>query len=169
MKDNFNLKKFITENKTMESSNPYIKENEEDQVRTKIREALKEMNFMDYQSDVNPEDEMFNDGDSGNYVADSEEMHEDDLYEAKEDEEEVDPEMSEDEESEEGEEEVDVEVTDEEGGDVDAGASGDDVSELNSHLMQALDIARSSGDKKLIRQIANTIKFAMKQSMETEA
>ena len=41
MKDNFDLKKFLTENKTIENSNPYLKETlNEGNVRDKIREMI---------------------------------------------------------------------------------------------------------------------------------
>lgn len=59
MADNFDLKKFLTENKTMESSNPYLKEDmKKESLRKKIREMIiKEIaDYADY-------DEMDDEGD----------------------------------------------------------------------------------------------------------
>ncbi len=41
MKDNFDLKKFLTENKTIEKSNPYLKEEMSDSEKEIIHDLIK--------------------------------------------------------------------------------------------------------------------------------
>lgn len=59
MKDNFDLKKFLTENKTMESSNPYLKE---DMKKQSLREKIREMILTEI-ADYADYDEMDDEGD----------------------------------------------------------------------------------------------------------
>jgi len=141
MKDNFDLKKFLKENKTIENSNKYLsnsltEDEKKDELKSKIREIiLKEMEDMDYSI-------------------------EEDIYEAKDDEkEEVETEETEDVEVD--EEEIDV-VDSEEFEDMpkeEASEGGD----IMDHLEAAMEAARSLGDEKLIDQLGNTITFYTRQ------
>ena len=146
MADNFNLKKFLTENKTMESSNPYLKEDmKKESLRKKIREMIiKEIaDYADY-------DEMDDEGDDElSYIPsmritrnpnlkfdDIDDMidprmdpaggihdEDEDDYAAmyveqldEAEEEETEEEETEEDTTEEGDEEIDIDITDEEGG-----------------------------------------------------
>jgi hypothetical protein len=92
----------------------------------------------------------------------SEMMDEDELYEAKKDEEELpaddaelDPDMAMDAEMDAPEDELTAAAS---------GATGD-AKELINHLMTSLDTAKAMGNEKLTTQILNTLKFAIDQSM----
>ncbi len=89
MKDNFNLKKFLTENKTIENSNPYLKENQyekdaeaddaehidalekdmADDKKSSLREKVREMIINELGGDMDPYDEDLDDPETvrGNY------------------------------------------------------------------------------------------------------
>jgi hypothetical protein len=187
MADNFDLKKFLTENKTFENFNPIIsKENlSEGDLRSKIREMiLTELNPEDY--DLNPDDSDFYTDDETEYlksqgVYDLEDTELEDPYLDKFDKSSYEDEPVGDYELEEAkkkkEEEVeDVEVTDTEtedipgdmpeetpttdGGLEDIAANmGGTESELMQNLMDALKIAKGMNNEKLETQIGNTLKF----------
>jgi len=170
MKDNFDLKKFLTENKVAESSNPYLKTSlKEDTLRAKIREMI-----MNEIADFADEETLAMDDEFGPTFADIEP----DLYEAKDDEAdeedvEADPDMQEEPEGGEG----DVDITDEEGGeemDMEGDATGGadlegTEGEILKHLMASFNGAKETGDEKLVNQIGNTIKFLVKTATEYEA
>ena len=132
MEDNFDLKKFIVENKSMERSNPYLakglkEEEDKDILKAKIREMVK--------TALNKDE---------------------DLSEAKSDEEE----------EVEDTEEVDV-VDDgdmpEDGFEDEAPAVEGDEAELMDHLEAAIEVARGLGDEELVTQLGNTITFFTRQ------
>ena len=129
MADNFDLRKFLKENKTMERSNPYLtrelnEETNKESLRLKIREMI--------------EDEL----EEGNY-------YEEPVAEAKKDETEEE-ETKETEETE--EEEVEMEEPAEEA------PSGDPRAELKDLLDQAVAVAKEI-DGELAIQIDNDIKY----------
>lgn len=150
MKDNFDLKKFLTENKTIEKSNPYLKEEmsdsvkEDKDIKSALREKIREM------------------------VID--ELEDTSLEEAKKDEEETPKEDVEAEEEVETEEDVDItdEETPEEEGGMDVPEMEGDEGEILNHLMKALGMAKSAGDEKLIKQIGNTVTFLTRQYISGE-
>jgi hypothetical protein len=64
MKDNFDLKKFLTENKTIEKSNPYLKEEmsdsvkEDKDIKSALREKIREMIISELSEEpISPEEE----------------------------------------------------------------------------------------------------------------
>ena len=138
MKDNFDLKNYLKENKVMENSNKYVadlinEDEQKDTLRSKIREmVLAEMDAMNVDGDVD-----------------------EDIYEAKKEEVE-DVEVD--------EEEVDV-VDSEEFEDMpeDAPEDAPDSGEIMGHLEAAMDAARGLGDEKLMDQLGNTITFYTRQ------
>jgi hypothetical protein len=137
--DNFDLRKYLTENKTRELGNPYLKDNEqlnENELRTKIREIA--VNLLN---------------------------KEEDLYEADEEENEEALDSDEEMEAEETEAEEDVDVVDaEEFEEPEEGPSFEgDAEGVMSSLEAALEAARSLGDEKLVDQIGNTITFVTRQ------
>ena len=186
MKDNFDLKKFLVENKTFENFNKYTSEKEslnENDLKAKIREMiLAELgNPDDY--DENRDDGDFYKDDESEYLKsqgvydledenpdDKFDFEDDDLYEAKKkkDEEEA------------PEEEVDVEATAEEEPAAEeapaeeapaAGGGLEDIAadmqgtegDLMNHLMGALKIAKGMNNEKLETQVGNTLKFFVSQ------
>jgi hypothetical protein len=142
MKDNFDLKKYLVENKTIEKYNPFTTENTEKQPLNEgnLRDKVKEM--------ILKELEDYQDLDD---VISAEE-----LEEAKEEEEEVEKETEEV-----TDEEVEEEPAAEEGGgieDIAADMEGTE-GELMDHLMSALKVAKGMNNEKLSTQIGNTLKF----------
>ena len=141
MKDNFDLKKFLKENKTIENSNKYLassihEDEQKDTLRSKIREmVLAEMGSMEYSQE------------------------EGDIYEAKDDEEEVETEETEETETEEDVDVVDTEDMPEDMPEEDLSDEGD----IMGHLEAAMEAARSLGDEKLMDQLGNTITFYTRQ------
>lgn len=158
MKDNFDLKKFLLENKTMENSNPYSstpnKKNTltEGNLRDKIREViLKEIGGDDLNPDFEEsgfEDEIGDDITS--LLADL-----DDVSLNEEEEEETEEEESEEEETEDAPVEDDDEAA---FGTIAADMEGSE-SEIMDNLMAALKAAKEVGNEKLSTQIGNTLKF----------
>jgi hypothetical protein len=168
MADNFDLKKFLKENKALENLNPVIAKGNlsENGMREKIREyIINELNGEDFELEdrkskygINPEieDEEYSD-----YFFDID-TPEEDLDEAKKKDKEEDVEDVED-----------VEVTDTETEDVPAedipSTDGglEDIAanmkgtenDLMKNLMDALSIAKGMGNEKLETQIGNTLKF----------
>ena len=179
MKDNFDLKKFLTENKTIEKSNPYLKEEMSDSEREKagrevdaVRDDLDQISKLAKDAGEDAEDiksalrekirEMVIAELEGNYP----------MTEAKKDEED---EPAEEEVDAEEEEEVDVDVdvtdeetTDEEGDEMNVPEMEGDEGEILNHLMKALGMAKSAGDEKLIKQISNTVTFLTRQYISGE-
>jgi len=149
MSDNFDLQKFLKENKSLENLNPIMKSLNDKETKKTLTESVDEKLTKSSLRDQIREMVLAEMG------GDSE--IEDELYEAKEDEEEIDA------------EEIDAEVTDEEEptSDVElaaAGATGDSK-ELINHLMSSLEVAKTMGNEKLTTQVMNTLKFAIDQSM----
>jgi hypothetical protein len=161
MKDNFDLKKYLKENKVIENYNPYNSEInlKENTLRNKVKEMiLKELeDYQDYDEEgidmgmENPED-MFDDVMTLGDTEEESDLFDDELglFEAEETEEE------------ETEEEPEIPSEDEDDeatlGTIEADMDGDD-SEIMNSLMSALKIAKSTGNEKLTTQISNTIKF----------
>ena len=172
MSDNFDLKKFLKESKAIENLNPTfkslndVKSNETkksltENIKTKLnnipltedklRERIREMILAEM---GNKDEEM----DGEVYEMDDN----DDLYEAKKDEEEVaiedmpaEEDMALDAEPASPEDELSAAAS---------SATGDSK-ELINHLMTSLDTAKAMGNEKLTTQILNTLKFAIDQSM----
>jgi hypothetical protein len=161
MKDNFDLKKFLLENKTMENSNPYSKNNSkttltEGTVRDRIREMV--LNELGQNPDYSDFDEMEDEyTDEETYFTHTQDL-EDEAFPYTDD---LDN-LSEAEEEEEETEEIETEETpdDEEAalGTVAADMEGDE-GELMNHLMSALKMAKTMNNEKLSTQIGNTLKF----------
>ena len=158
MKDNFDLKKFLTENKTIEKSNPYLKEEMSDSKKEKVdREVDAGEDAEDIKSALREKiREMV--------IAELEDNYP--MTEAKKDEEPAEEEID-------AEEEVDVDVTDEETTDEEGDGMNvpemeGDEGEILNHLMKALGMAKSAGDEKLINQIGNTVTFLTRQYISGE-
>jgi hypothetical protein len=150
MENNFDLKKFLLENKALQNLNPILgKESlNEGDLRSKIKEMI--LAELDYTED---EDEDYSD-----FFFDVN-TSEDDLYEAKKDEEEEDVEDIEVEDTEEVT--PDDAPSDETGGgleDIAADMEGNE-GEIMNHLMSALKMAKGMNNEKLETQIGNTLKF----------
>jgi hypothetical protein len=163
MKDNFDLKKFLLENKIMENSNPYSKKNlkptlTEGTVRDRIREMV--LNELGQNPDYSDFDEMEDEyTDEETYFTHTQDLKDeafpytddlDNLSEAEEEEEEEESEEIETEETPDNEEAALGTVT--------ADMEGDE-GELMNHLMSALKIAKTMNNEKLSTQIGNTLKF----------
>jgi hypothetical protein len=157
MKDNFDLKKFLLENKIMENSNPYSSTTKkkniitEGNLRDKIREMiLKEVDDEDLNPDLEErgfEDEIGDDVTS--LLAD--------LDDVSLNEEEVEDESEEETE----EEEIEDDPADDDEatfGTIAADMEGSE-SEIMDNLMAALKAAKEVGNEKLSTQIGNTLKF----------
>jgi hypothetical protein len=164
MNDNFDLRKFLVESKSIENMNPIFRklnENTENTTETtettetttpitenNLRAKIREMVLNELGGGENESEMMEN---------------EDELYEAKKDEEEdlpaddaeLDPDMAMDAEMDAPEDELTAAAS---------GATGD-AKELINHLMTSLDTAKAMGNEKLTTQILNTLKFAIDQSM----
>jgi hypothetical protein len=163
MKDNFDLKKFLLENKTMENSNPYSNSNSkttltEGTVRDKIREMV--LNELGQNPDYSDFDEMEDEyTDEETYFTHTQDLEDeafpyiddlDNLSEAEEEEEEEETEEIETEDTPDNEEAA--------LGTVAADMEGDE-GELMNHLMSALKMAKTMNNEKLSTQIGNTLKF----------
>jgi hypothetical protein len=138
MKDNFDLKKYLVENKTIEKYNPFTTENTEKQPLNEgnLRDKVKEMILKE--------------------LEDYQDYDEKELEEAKEDEEEVEEETEEVTDEEIGEEPA----AEEDGGIEDIAADMEGTEgELMDHLMSALKVAKGMDNEKLSTQIGNTLKF----------
>jgi hypothetical protein len=176
MKDNFDLKKFLLENKALQNLNPILgKESlNEGDLRSKIKEMiLTELgnnpdysDFDEFEDTYDDESTYYShtmdleDDELENSLMDKYDMidNEKDLYEAKDDEEED----VEDVEVEDTEEITpDDAPSDETGGgleDIAADMEGNE-GELMNHLMSALKMAKGMNNEKLETQIGNTLKF----------
>ena len=144
MKDNFDLKKFLTENKVFEQFNPFMAED--------ARTDAEEEGYLD-----GVKDEKASLRDKVREMVLAELAGETELDEAKKDK----PE----------EEVIDAEVTDTEEFTSDAEMDAEDVApdleggekEIMDSLENALEFAKQKGDEKLIDQIGNTITFFTRQ------
>lgn len=170
MADNFDLKKFLKENKSLENLNPILKKENisERNIRNKIREMIiAELgNGEDYELEdrkakygINPE---MDDEDYSDYFFDIN-TPEEDLEEAKKkkDEEVEDVEVTDTTEEIPTEEIPTEEISDIDGGgleDVAANMEGTE-GELMNHLMSAFKIAKGMNNEKLETQVGNTLKF----------
>lgn len=186
MKDNFDLKKFLTENKIAENSNPYLKpQNEkEETLRKHIREMIQKeiagINDEDYELEdrkitygINPEleDDYINPGNTEEEAEERKKYLDDfgmppHMTEAKEEEE-----AEEDTTEEETEEEVDI--TDEEGGeeapesDITDGANLEGVAgEMFQGLMDIFVKSKEMGNEDFTTQVSNTARFLVKIATE---
>ena len=174
MKDNFDLKKFLTENKTIEKSNPYLKEEMSDSEKEKVdavRDDLDQISKLAKDAGEDAEDikSALREKIREMVIA---ELENTSLEEAKKDEEETPEENVEDEEVD-AEEEVDVDVTDEEttdeeGDEMNVPEMEGDEGEILNHLMKALGMAKSMDDEKLIQQLGNTVTFLTRQYISGE-
>jgi len=167
MADNFDLKKFLKENKALENLNPILKKENlsEGDLRSKIKEMiLAELgNPDDYDSD--PEEDYGDDELSYfSHMQGLEDEPEIDLEEAKKkkDEEVEDVETTDTETTEEvPAEDTPIEDVPAAGGgleDVAADMEGTE-GELMDHLMSAFKIAKGMNNEKLETQVGNTLKF----------
>lgn len=181
MKDNFNLSKFLKENKVIENSNPYFKKLNEEETKQPLTEAKEEVNEYDedYELEdrkakygINPElddleiDDEF-DAKSAyiDHFSDLD-LEDDELFEAKKKKKEEEVEDVEDIEDIDVEDTEDIEDMPSNDSMEDAAASATgDSKELINHLMSALDITKTLDNEKLTTQVLNTLKFAIDQSM----
>jgi len=182
MADNFDLRKFLKENKSLENLNPILrKENlTEGDLRSKIREMiLAELGNPD-EYDYDPTDD-YGDDESGYYphMRDLEDKAEEDR---ERDEAYLDGGFGSFEEAKKKKEEEDVEVTDTETEEMPAEDAPEDIpadeapaagggledvaadmegteGELMDHLMSAFKIAKGMNNEKLETQVGNTLKF----------
>ena len=160
--DNYELVSKYDGNVKEENTNTPLNENT---LRAKIREmVLAELGGgedYDLELGINPE---LDDEDYSDYFFDID-APEDDLYEAKKKEEDVEDVPADD-----AELDLDMEMNAEPATPEDelnvatAGATGDSK-EMIDHLMKALDNAKTSGNEKLVTQVLNTLKFAIDQSI----
>jgi len=168
MKDNFDLKKFLTENKALQNLNPLLSESkgeDMDGMRSKIREMiLDELGNPEY-SDYDEMEDEYNDEDTYyGHMKDLEDEPMGDLDEAKKkkDEEVEDVETTDVEATEEvPAEESPAEESPSMGGgleDVAADMQGTE-GELMDALMKAFKIAKGLNNEKLETQVGNTLKF----------
>jgi DNA-binding phage protein len=175
MKDNFDLKKFLTENKTIEKSNPYLKEEMSDSEKEKVdrkvdavRDDLDQISKLAKDAGEDAEDikSALREKIREMVIAELEDNYP--MTEAKKDEEEEPAKEEVD-----TEEEVDVDITDEETTDEEGDGMNvpemeGDEGEILNHLMKALGMAKSAGDEKLIKQIGNTVTFLTRQYISGE-
>jgi DNA-binding phage protein len=175
MKDNFDLKKFLTENKTIEKSNPYLKEEMSDSEKEKVdrevdavRDDLDQISKLAKDAGEDAEDikSALREKIREMVIAELEDNYP--MTEAKKDEEEEPAKEEVD-----TEEEVDVDITDEETTDEEGDGMNvpemeGDEGEILNHLMKALGMAKSAGDEKLINQIGNTVTFLTRQYISGE-
>ena len=186
MKDNFDLKKYLIENKTIEKYNPFTTEKAKETLSEgkhnaytsgtsngPLREKIREMIISELSEEpISPEEEEDSTNPEGTFIDPAGGIHDEDeddyaamyIEEAKEEEEETEEETTEEEteETEETEEETtEEEPAAEEGGgieDIAADMEGTE-GELMDHLMSALKVAKGMDNEKLTTQIGNTLKF----------
>ena len=180
MKDNFDLKKFLTENKTIEKSNPYLKEEMSDSEKEKagrevdaVRDDLDQISKLAKDAGEDAEDIKSALREKIREMVIAELEANSPMTEAKKDEEDEPAEEEVDAEEEEEEVDIDVDVTDEETTDEEGDGMNvpemeGDEGEILNHLMKALGMAKSAGDEKLIKQIGNTVTFLTRQYISGE-
>jgi hypothetical protein len=169
--DNFDLKKFLKENKAIENLNPILKKDNLSEIN--MRDKIKEMILAEFDTagditinsapkkdlydiyEGDPENENYSD-----YFFDID-TPEEDLEEAKKKKDEkVEDVETTDVETTDTTEEVPAEEAPATGGLEDVAANmGGTESELMGHLMDALKISKGMGNEKLETQIGNTLKF----------
>lgn len=173
MKDNFDLKKFLKDNQSIENLNSSFKSLNENMSRKDAKSKIKEMIIDELSEEMDPEldyegaseEEVYGDykNDDESYYQHS---HQTDieLEEAKEEEETEEVESEETEETEETKDEASEEETEEKpetrGGieDIAADMEGNE-GDLMDHLISALKVSKSMDNEKLTTQIGNTLKF----------
>ena len=163
MNDNFDLRKFLVESKSIENMNPIFRKlNENTENTTTETTETTETTTAITENALRAKIREMVLNELGGGENESEMMDEDELYEAKKDEEELpaddaelDPDMAMDAEMDAPEAELTAAAS---------GATGD-AKELINHLMTSLDTAKAMGNEKLTTQILNTLKFAIDQSM----
>lgn len=159
MTDNFNLKKFLSENKTIQNSNPFLREESTEEKEAHL-DAEKDdaAHIEDLEKDME-DDEKLDEVEVTEEEVTEEEVTEmeDEITEAEEEEVEV-----------EAEEEVEVEAEETDDVEIDAPEMEGDEGEILSHLMKALGMAKSMGDEKLTKQIGNTVTFLTRQYISGE-
>ena len=162
MNDNFDLRKFLVENKSIENMNPVFRQLNEntENTTTETTETTTTETLTENALRAKIREMVLNE--LGGVETESEMMeNEDELYEAKKDEAEDVPaddaelDVAMDAEMDAPEDELTAAA---------AGATGD-AKELINHLMTSLDTAKAMGNEKLTTQILNTLKFAIDQSM----
>ena len=179
--DNFDLKKFLKENKALENLNPSIKSiNEGEEIEKKkmtkeaMKKQIKDMIVAELEVDKEEDDNADANPDLNDFLAEDDKTPEE---KAEEDEALLDGGFGSFEEAKKKDEEVeDVEVTDTEdiaaeevpaedapeatGGieDLAADMKGTEA-DLMDHLMKAFQIAKGMGNEKLETQVGNTLKF----------
>jgi hypothetical protein len=172
--DNFDLKKFLKENKSLENLNPIIKKNNlsEGNLRSKIKEMIVselgggedyELEDRKIEYGMNPEIEPYEEYGEEEWQYEPEPYEDEDLREAKKKKEEEveDVEVTDTETEEAPAEETPTEETPADGGgleDIAANMEGTE-GELMDHLISALKIAKGMNNEKLTTQVGNTLKF----------
>ena len=154
MTDNFNLKKFLSENKTIQNSNPFLREESTEEKEAHL-DAEKDdaAHIEDLEKDMEDDEKL----DEVEVTEEEVTEMEDEITEAEEEEEEV-----------EAEEEVEVEAEETDDVGIDAPEMEGDEGEILSHLMKALGMAKSMDDEKLTKQIGNTVTFLTRQYISGE-
>jgi hypothetical protein len=162
MNDNFDLRKFLVESKSIENMNPIFRKLNENTENTTETTETTETTTPITENNLRAKIREMVLNELGGGENESEMMDEDELYEAKKDDEnlpaddaELDPDMEMDAEMDAPEDELTAAAS---------GATGD-AKELINHLMTSLDTAKAMGNEKLTTQILNTLKFAIDQSM----
>jgi hypothetical protein len=162
MNDNFDLRKFLVESKSIENMNPIFRKLNENTENTTETTETTETTTTITENNLRAKIREMVLNELGGGENESEMMDEDELYEAKKDDEdlpaddaELDPDMEMDAEMDAPEDELTAAAS---------GATGD-AKELINHLMTSLDTAKAMGNEKLTTQILNTLKFAIDQSM----
>ena len=153
MTDNFNLKKFLSENKTIQNSNPFLREEStEDKEAHLDAEKDDAAHIADLEKDMEDDEKL----DEVEVTEVEVTEMEDEITEA---EEEVEVEA---------EEEVEVEAEETDDVEINAPEMEGDEGEILSHLMKALGMAKSMNDEKLTKQIGNTVTFLTRQYISGE-
>jgi len=176
MNNNFDLKKFLKENKSIERANPYIikEDNEKNQLRKHINKLIREeLNEMGYGAEDETEDDDYSD-----YFFDIDTPE--DIDEAKkkkkkdkkEEEEETPEEEMPDEVEDSTEEDIDIEGSEEDplaAGEIEADELfSSDEQEVINNIVNALKSAEKLDNPTLTTQIANTLKYAQKSALKDE-
>lgn len=157
MADNFDLKKFLKENKALENLNPSLKSLNERSCDNDMKAKIKEMVIAELGGEIDddPDAKLNTDYDP---VYEGEGVEE---AEKKDKGEEVDIEVTDAEEEIPAEDEIPAEETSEATGgieDIAADMKGTEA-DLMDHLMKAFQISKGMQNEKLETQIGNTLKF----------
>jgi hypothetical protein len=192
MTDNFNLKKFLSENKTIQNSNPFLREEStEDKEAHLDAEKDDAAHIADLEKDMKDDEkldeadnhpsEVFTDAELDmasemlmdmfdklgleNNVEKSDALvkYINGWFETTDFVNEAEKEVEV-----EAEEEVEVEAEETDDVEIDAPEMEGDEGEILSHLMKALGMAKSMDDEKLTKQIGNTVTFLTRQYISGE-